>query len=132
MKVLHYLLLTTFDVGQLEQADDSNNDDDYKTYMLSKDNSISARKVVDGRYLQPDLPVFIPPKFTFDSSVVHCLPVNALATTTTTTTTTPYRHYVIIGAGKTGMDAIVYLIQTRNVDPSDIMWIVPNDAWITA
>ena len=129
----HFVGETTFDVGQLEQVDDSNDDDDYKTYMLSKDQSISARKVVDGRYLQPDLPVFIPPKFKFDSSVVHCLPVNALATTTTTTTTTtPYRHYVIIGAGKTGMDAIVYLLQTRNVDPSDIMWIVPNEAWITA
>lgn len=131
---------TNFDVSQLDDSDDDderNTDDGYKRYKLSEDRSILARKVVDGRFLQPDLPVSIPPKFAFDSSVIHCLPVNALAanvatTSTTTTSTTPYRHHVIIGAGKTGMDAIVHLLRVKHVDPSDIMWIVPNEAWITA
>ena len=41
-------------------------------------------------------------------------------------------HYVVIGGGKTGMDAITYLIKRQGVDPDDIVWVVPNEAWITA
>ncbi|WP_209348732.1 hypothetical protein [Pontixanthobacter sp. CEM42] len=38
-------------------------------------------------------------------------------------------HYVIVGAGKTAMDAGVWLIQA-GVDPDAITWICPRDSWL--
>ena len=35
---------------------------------------------------------------------------------------------LIIGGGKTGIDAILYLIE-NDVAPDNIQWIVPNDSW---
>ena len=35
---------------------------------------------------------------------------------------------LIIGGGKTGIDAILYLIE-NDVAPENIQWIVPNDSW---
>ena len=36
--------------------------------------------------------------------------------------------YLIIGAGKTGVDAVLYLLDNK-VDPGKIWWIMPNDVW---
>jgi hypothetical protein len=38
--------------------------------------------------------------------------------------------YVVLGAGKTGMDTIVYLQRTMNIDPTDIAWVISNDVWM--
>jgi len=38
--------------------------------------------------------------------------------------------YVVLGAGKTGMDCIVYLQRTLKVDPDDIAWVISNDVWM--
>lgn len=38
--------------------------------------------------------------------------------------------YVILGAGKTAMDSIVFLQRNMKVDPSNIAWVIPNDVWI--
>mmetsp|Transcript_14028 Transcript_14028/g.32613 ORF Transcript_14028/g.32613 Transcript_14028/m.32613 type:complete len:595 (-) Transcript_14028:714-2498(-) len=40
-----------------------------------------------------------------------------------------YDRYVVFGCGKTGMDAIVYLINDRKIDPDRITWIVSRDLW---
>eukprot|EP00584_Thalassiosira_punctigera_P023943 CAMPEP_0172555484 /NCGR_PEP_ID=MMETSP1067-20121228/58442_1 /TAXON_ID=265564 ORGANISM="Thalassiosira punctigera, Strain Tpunct2005C2" /NCGR_SAMPLE_ID=MMETSP1067 /ASSEMBLY_ACC=CAM_ASM_000444 /LENGTH=531 /DNA_ID=CAMNT_0013344007 /DNA_START=157 /DNA_END=1752 /DNA_ORIENTATION=+ len=127
---------TSFDVSQLDLVDDDEasakddegavaEDDRHRRYALSGGRSILARKVVDGRYLEPDLPVHVPPKFGFDPNAIDCVPVNSM-------TEREKKHHVIIGAGKTGMDAITFLLTQRNADPDDILWIVPNEAWITA
>ena len=84
------------------------------------------KKVVDARYLEPDLPVFVGPKFTYDDAVVKCIPVNELPMVKSG------KHYAVIGGGKTGMDAITYLQTEAKVVPSNITWVVPNDVWITA
>ena len=39
-----------------------------------------------------------------------------------------YARTLIIGGGKTGIDAILYLIE-NDVTPENIQWIVPNDSW---
>ena len=39
-----------------------------------------------------------------------------------------YDQYLIVGGGKTGIDAALYLLD-HGVDPDKIAWIVPNDAW---
>ena len=38
-------------------------------------------------------------------------------------------EFVVIGAGKTGMDACIWLLG-HGVDPERIRWIVPRDSWI--
>lgn len=38
-------------------------------------------------------------------------------------------HYCIVGNGKTGIDAIVWLIE-RGTDPGQITWIVPRDSYM--
>ena len=54
---------------------------------------------------------------------VHHGPVNALASITE-----PADHYTIVGAGKTGADACLFLLR-NGVDPDDISWITPRDSW---
>jgi hypothetical protein len=109
---------------------------------------IKARKVVDARFLQPDLPVFVGPKFTFDAEKIKVLPANALAdsshevlmddaqirqaTDVAATRASDSMKYVIIGGGKTGMDAIIFLMTAKRIEADDILWVVPNEAWITA
>jgi len=42
------------------------------------------------------------------------------------------RHFIVLGCGKTAMDAIVYLQTELKVQSSDISWVVPNDVWMLA
>ena len=37
-------------------------------------------------------------------------------------------RYVVIGAGKTGIDALLHLLDI-GVNPESIMWIISNDCW---
>ena len=41
----------------------------------------------------------------------------------------PHGAYVVVGAGKTGMDACLWLLE-QGVDPDAIVWIMPRDAWL--
>jgi hypothetical protein len=41
----------------------------------------------------------------------------------------PYANYTVVGAGKTGMDACIWLLQ-NGVNPARIRWIMPRDAWM--
>lgn len=40
------------------------------------------------------------------------------------------KKFVVLGAGKTGMDSVVYLQRSMKVDPDDIAWVIPNDVWM--
>ncbi|TQF73475.1 hypothetical protein FK531_08250 [Rhodococcus spelaei] len=79
--------------------------------------------VVDARYLSPSIPVDTPPPFEIGEGAV-AIPVNQLAHITAK----PER-FVIVGAGKTAMDACVWLLE-RGVDPGEIQWIKPREAWL--
>ena len=52
------------------------------------------------------------------------MPLNDLPTLKTAP-----QGYVVIGSGKTGMDACLWLLQT-GVDADAIRWIMPRDAWM--
>ena len=54
----------------------------------------------------------------------RCVPVGEL-----TTLENPAAGYVIVGGGKTALDAICWLLD-RGTDPDDITWIRPRDTWI--
>ena len=40
-----------------------------------------------------------------------------------------YDQYLIVGGGKTGIDAVLYLLD-HGVLPDKISWVVPNDSWL--
>ena len=40
--------------------------------------------------------------------------------------------FLVLGAGKTGSDAIVYLLDDLKISPDDVSWVVPNDMWMLA
>lgn len=40
-----------------------------------------------------------------------------------------FERYVVVGAGKTGMDACLWLLK-NGVDPNVITWIMPRDSWM--
>ena len=124
----------------INNSDGNNNE----TTTTTARRSIRVRKrLVDARNLQPDLPCNTPPKFNYNPTKVSCIPVNELVVVSDENTTSSSNddfnngdnnneYYVIVGGGKTGMDAIVYLLKTLQVSPNNILWIMPNDAWITA
>jgi len=39
------------------------------------------------------------------------------------------RHFVVLGAGKTAMDACIWLLQS-GATPEAIRWVVPRDSWL--
>ena len=81
-----------------------------------------SKKIVDATLLFTQVPATKPPEYGI-SEQVHCVPVNGLANIKT-----PWKKYVILGAGKTGIDAILHLLDS-NVDPKNMTWIISNDCW---
>lgn len=97
---------------------------DFEARTITRNGAVTqvrARRIVDSTYVAGEIPSRHTPSYEIAAAVRHA-PVNAL-------TTEEADHYVIIGAGKTGMDAIVYLLQ-RGVDPGAITWIKPQDMWL--
>jgi hypothetical protein len=81
------------------------------------------RKVVDARYLESSIPATHTPSFETDDGV-RCVPVNDLVRSDH-----PAGGYVVIGAGKTAMDACTWLLE-NGVDSNHISWAKPRDAWV--
>lgn len=81
-----------------------------------------GRKLFDSSYLEGSIPANTPPPFWVGDGV-RCVPVGEL----TRVDEAPER-FVIVGAGKTAMDAIVWLLQ-RGVEPERITWIKSREGW---
>jgi hypothetical protein len=84
---------------------------------------VVRRRVVDGTYMASRVPATDPPPFEVAEGV-GCVPVGGLACVET-----PPAGYVIVGGGKTALDACCWLLD-RGTDPDDITWIRPRDAWV--
>jgi hypothetical protein len=80
------------------------------------------RKVVDTGYLEPAIPATTRPPFEVADGVA-CVPIGALARLDER----PDR-YVIIGAGKTALDACVWLLE-QGAPADRICWVKPREAW---
>jgi len=80
------------------------------------------KKVVDATALLTNVPSTHPPNYTMEGGA-HTVPVNALARLDR-----PWRRYTVIGAGKTGIDAIMYLLR-NGVSLDRLRWVVSNDCW---
>ena len=80
------------------------------------------RKVVDTTYLEGAIPATSAPPFEVADGV-RCLPAGEIARIGER----PER-FVIIGAGKTALDACVWLLE-QGVPAAAIRWIKPREAW---
>jgi hypothetical protein len=80
------------------------------------------KKVVDATYLEGRVPASTPPPFEVAPGA-RCVPVGALADLRERP-----QGYVVIGAGKTALDACTWLLDNA-VAPGDIQWIKPREAW---
>jgi len=81
------------------------------------------RRVVDARYLEPSIPATHVPSFDADPGV-RLIPVNDLVGLDS-----PASGFTIIGAGKTAMDACMWLLGA-SVPPDAIRWVRPREAWL--
>ncbi|MCH2191048.1 MAG: NAD(P)-binding protein [Gammaproteobacteria bacterium] len=79
-------------------------------------------KIVDGTYFKTSVPSTHTPNYSIADGV-ELIPLNELPSQNS-----PRDHYVVIGGGKTGIDACLWLLNNR-IDPSKITWIMPRDAW---
>ncbi|NNE56700.1 MAG: NAD(P)/FAD-dependent oxidoreductase [Hellea sp.] len=92
--------------------------------MLSgKTYTVDHQKMVDATWLKTSVPSTHKPNFKVEDGV-NFIPLNDL-----TKITKAPDGYVVIGAGKTGIDAVLWLLENR-VDPDNIRWIMPRDAWL--
>jgi hypothetical protein len=80
------------------------------------------RKLVDTTYLEGTIPATSPPPFGVAEGV-RCVPVGDIARLNWC----PGR-FVIIGGGKTALDACVWLLE-RGVPATAIRWMRPRDSW---
>jgi hypothetical protein len=81
------------------------------------------RKIVDARYLESSIPATHVPRFVIDAGV-QFIPVNDLVHSAE-----PAGGFVVLGAGKTAMDACNWLLD-NGVDAGEISWVKPRDAWV--
>lgn len=81
------------------------------------------RKIVDARYLAPEIPSRTPAPFAVADGV-HVVPVNDLVDVEGAPS-----QYVVVGAGKTATDACIWLLG-NGVDPGAICWVRPRDPWM--
>ncbi|MEM6725138.1 MAG: DUF2855 family protein [Bacteroidota bacterium] len=81
------------------------------------------KKVVDTTILKTGIPSMHTPNYSVAEGVPF-MPLNDLPKITT-----PPEGFVVIGGGKTGIDAILWLLENQ-VHPDKITWIVSRDAWL--
>jgi hypothetical protein len=81
------------------------------------------QKLVDATYSQVKVPSTH--QIPFDvAEDIEIVPINDLISLQKS-----FQTYVVIGAGKTGIDAVLYLLDQK-VHPDHIYWVVSNDAWM--
>jgi len=85
--------------------------------------TVRARRFVDATHSKMNVPSTTKPSYAIAAGVV-CVPVNELPRVAAA-----YDHFVVIGGGKTGMDACIWLLD-NGADPGTIRWIVPRDSWV--
>lgn len=81
------------------------------------------RKTIDATHLNTQVPSTRPPQYAIDEGAT-VIPPNGLPRVQRKP-----EGWVIVGAGKTAMDAIVWLLQ-QGVEPAALRWIVPRDSWL--
>jgi len=82
---------------------------------------VGFKTLVNGTYWAPSIPQTSLPKFKVQFQ-------NFVSPSELSRLQGDFRSFVVIGAGKTGIDTVKWLLDRFN-DPSSITWIMPRDAW---
>jgi hypothetical protein len=84
---------------------------------------VEAGRFVDATHSKMKVPSTTPPSYAVAPEVC-CVPPNELPRAAPA-----YDEFVVIGAGKTGMDACIWLL-ANGADPGQITWVVSRDSWV--
>ena len=96
----------------------------FKSLLSGKECTVEiAKKTVDGTLYNTSVPSTHKRKFDVADNVA-CIAPNGLPKHAA-----GHTHYVLLGAGKTAMDAGVWLID-NGADPNAITWVCPRDSWL--
>ena len=120
--VLRHDMLPTGRVRYFPQSDYLG-DGRFRARATGEVSQVAARKIVDATYMKVKVPQTTPPAFEVADGV-DCAPPNALGALERS-----YDAFVVLGAGKTGFDALLYLLEL-GVSPDKIIWIAPRDSWL--
>ena len=93
--------------------------------LLSGDTThIDAARLVDATMMETRVPSRHRPSFGVDDDVIR-VPPNELPRRAS-----DHRHFIVVGAGKTGIDAVCWLM-ANGATNAQVTWIVPRDQWLT-
>jgi hypothetical protein len=95
----------------------------FTSLVSDADYAVSADQTVDATYMHVTVPSTRDPLYEVARGV-HCVPPNGLPRLAG-----QHDRYVIVGAGKTGMDACLFLLR-HGAEPQRITWIMPRDSWM--
>ena len=85
--------------------------------------TIDADKTVDATFMNVQVPAMGAPSYEVAEGV-ECVAPNALVGLGG-----QWDNYVIVGAGKTSIDACLFLLE-NGVNPDNICWIKPRESWL--
>lgn len=106
-----------------EYLGESDGLDRFRSVLTGEETTVSAERFVDATYLKTTVPSTHTPSFSIDAQA-RFIPINGLVDVDT-----PPDDFVVIGGGKTGIDACLWLLE-QGVDADKIRWIVSRDAWL--
>lgn len=95
----------------------------FHSIVSGEAHQVAAGKVVDATYMNVTVPAMRAPPYAVAHGV-RCITPNELVRLIRRPA-----HYVVIGAGKTGMDACLWLLR-NGVAPDSIRWVMPRDSWL--
>ncbi|MDT5116492.1 MAG: hypothetical protein QOE30_2231 [Mycobacterium sp.] len=81
-----------------------------------------TRRVVDATYMRVLVPAMRRPPYPVATGIA-CIPPNDLPRLAAR------QRYVIVGAGKTGIDTCLWLLG-HGIEPDRLTWIMPRDSWL--
>ncbi len=126
-KVLEEHLLPSGQVrffGMTDYVGDDEGESRFVSRLTGEATTVKVRrKLVDATYLETSIPSTHTVPFEVDPDAT-LIPVNGLVDRLD-----PGSGFTVIGAGKTAMDACIWLLD-NGVEPDAIRWIRPRDAWL--
>jgi hypothetical protein len=98
-------------------------DGDFVSLLSGQRQHVEAKVVVDATLLETRIPLTHSRSFTVGDEVT-CVAPNDLPRLAPS-----FEHYTVLGAGKTGLDAALWLL-SHDVAPERITWVIPRDPWM--
>ena len=95
----------------------------FENRLSGLETKTNATKIVDCTHLNTTVPSTHAPNFTVSENVTF-IPLNNLPLISDAP-----KGFTVIGGGKTGIDAILWLLE-NHVPPQNIRWIKSRDAWL--